>query len=182
MPLRPEGARSRSSGDLRLGGLGCNEPNGHQHLQWRAAGSAPPAAGDRSRTERLRPVSRSAQCRRRGRGSRHPSCAACHGQAMGVAELGRSDRERVVEIHHKPPLHGGNSLNGLGLAVLTQHPLEHLKNVITAPPGFSAESRTATKLLAWGPSVKTSSKRRSRPPPAAHSQPISLPHKGVLPL
>ena len=47
---------------------------------------------------------------------------------MGVAELGRSDREHAVEIHHKPSLHGGNRLDGLRLTALTQDPLEHLKN------------------------------------------------------
>jgi hypothetical protein len=47
---------------------------------------------------------------------------------MGVAELGRSDRERAVESHHKLPLYGGNRLDGLGLAVLTQHPLEQPKD------------------------------------------------------
>jgi len=40
---------------------------------------------------------------------------------MGVAELGRSDRERAVEIHHVPSLHGGNRLDGLGFAMLKKH-------------------------------------------------------------
>jgi hypothetical protein len=75
---------------------------------------------------------------------------------MGVAELGRSDRERAVEIHHKRSLHGGNRLDGLGLAVLTQNPLEHLKDADHRHYQVASESSTATKRLASGLSVNTS--------------------------
>ena len=54
--------------------------------------------------------------------------AVRHRQPQGMAELGCCHGQPEVEIHHLSALHRGGGLNGLGLSVFPQHPLDHSKD------------------------------------------------------